>query len=160
MQHLYSGNFFRYFLDAREDQVREAYELDFQRLAKEEGIAWVVAQNKIAYLREAHVNEQILLSSTLVKHNDRFMEVEMAMWSRDFKEIKAFQWTTFALLSMSKRNSISAEERFGKLFREALIELPEDSYEARFKTIRGYNKGQVERIYPWRINNLQLLIVN
>jgi acyl-CoA thioester hydrolase len=147
MRHLYSGNYFRYFLDAREDQVLEAYDLDFQKLAREEGIAWVVAQNRISFMREARVNEHVKISSCVIWFNERFMEAEFIMWSRDLKEIKAFQWSRFALIDIMHRETVDATKRFGELFDKAFVKIKENNYDDRFKFIRKYNKGEVSHIY-------------
>ena len=54
--HLNNSTYLDYFMNAREDQVLENYGLDIYELGHTDGVAWVVAQNHIAYHRACQVD--------------------------------------------------------------------------------------------------------
>ena len=51
--HLNNGRYTDYFLNAREDHLLEHYGLDIYTIARTTGLAWVVSESHIAYLKPA-----------------------------------------------------------------------------------------------------------
>ena len=51
--HLNNANYIDYFMNAREDQVLEAYDIDVYKRARETGLAWLVVSNQLAYFQPA-----------------------------------------------------------------------------------------------------------
>jgi YbgC/YbaW family acyl-CoA thioester hydrolase len=92
--HLNNARYLDYFLNAREDHLKDAYQLqltDYYKL----GVAWVVSNHQIHYLRSANYNEQIRIRSSLLKAADEFLLVEMRMTNDRETHLKALLWTTF-----------------------------------------------------------------
>ena len=78
--HLNNSRYIDYIINAREDQLLEAYDFDLYQLAKEKGISWVVAQNQIAYLLPAMLMETVTIESKLLSFDDKSLVVEALMW--------------------------------------------------------------------------------
>src|ERR1700754_171087 len=77
-RHLNNARYIDYFMNAREDHLRDAYQLnlaDFYR----KGIGWVVLQHEILYLRPAILNETICICSGLLEVGAEHLLLEMAM---------------------------------------------------------------------------------
>ncbi len=92
--HLNNARYLDYFLNAREDHLKNAYQLqltDYYKL----GVAWVVSNHEIYYLRPANYNERVRIQSSLLKASDEFLLVEMLMTNEAETHLKALLWTTF-----------------------------------------------------------------
>ena len=58
--HLNNAAYLNYFTNAREDQIKNYYDIDIYAMAKESGISWVVGSNQIAYISPALLMEDIV----------------------------------------------------------------------------------------------------
>ena len=61
--HLNNARYLDYFINAREDQVWDAYDINIYHMAKAEGKSWVVGSNQIAYLKPAMLMETVVIQS-------------------------------------------------------------------------------------------------
>lgn len=93
MGHLNNGRYLDYFLNAREDHLREAYAIDLREWAQR-GDAFVVHSHEIRYLRPALYNETVAIRSALIGAGDSWLLVEMLMFDRE-QQLKAILWTRF-----------------------------------------------------------------
>ncbi|MES2650703.1 MAG: acyl-CoA thioesterase [Bacteroidota bacterium] len=92
--HLNNARYLDYFLNAREDHLKDNYQLDLATYYTQ-GIGWVVGSHEINYLKPAKYNEQVCIKSSLIKANDQFLLVELQMMNAEQTELKAVMWTRF-----------------------------------------------------------------
>src|SRR6478609_1468305 len=90
--HLNNSKYIDYFINAREDQVAEHYNLDIFAMAKTKGIAWVVASNQIAYISPAFTMETVVIQSHLFAFSEKSLSVEMSMWDEKQTKLKSLFW--------------------------------------------------------------------
>lgn len=92
--HLNNARYIDYFLNAREDHLKNYHDLDLSEFYKRNS-AWVVGGHKIAYLRPAVYNEIVMIQSTLLQAAEDFLLVETQMKSENHSHIKAIMRTRF-----------------------------------------------------------------
>lgn len=94
MGHLNNARYIDYMLNAREDHLRDAYQLTLDTFAKQ-GVAWVVTNHEIQYVRPVFYNEKVCITSKLIEATDTQIRVEMLMYDEPMQQLKAILWTTF-----------------------------------------------------------------
>lgn len=92
--HLNNARYLDYFLNAREDHLKDHYQLDLASYYKQ-GIGWVVGSHEINYLKPAKYNERVVIKSSLIKASEQYLLVELQMMNVGKTEIKALMWTRF-----------------------------------------------------------------
>jgi acyl-CoA thioester hydrolase len=92
--HLNNARYIDYMINAREDHLREYYNISLPEFMKQ-GQAWVVRQNNIQYIRPANYNERICIISRLAELTDTYVLVEILMFDENATTLKAILWTTF-----------------------------------------------------------------
>ena len=135
-QHLNNSRYLDYFLNAREDQILEAYGLDVYKLAREEKIAWVVGQSQISYIKPAFFMETVWIESQLIRFGDRSVGVEMRMLDEAKKNIKSVLWMTFVHVNLRDGSSQKHSDDLMKLFAEIYNPVTEEVFELRATTLR------------------------
>src|ERR1700722_13301266 len=91
--HLNNSKYIDYFLNAREDHLKEHYGIDLKVWAQQ-GQAFVVSAHEIRYLRPATYNESVTIRSALIGAGESRLQVEMVMVGPD-NQLKAILWTVF-----------------------------------------------------------------
>ena len=76
--HLNNSRYLDYFINAREDHLKEHYNFDVMDYYKND-LAWVISSHEIAYLRPSIYNEKVLIQSTLLEVEKDFLHVETIM---------------------------------------------------------------------------------
>lgn len=110
MGHLNNSRYIDYFLNAREDHLREGYALQISDFL-EKGVFWVVTGHEIQYKRPAVYNEMISIHSALIGMDAHTLRVEMQMWNEAESELKAVMWSHFTLIDgKTGRKSTHPEE--------------------------------------------------
>ena len=94
MGHLNNARYIDYMLNAREDHLRDAYQMTLDVFAKQ-GVAWVVTNHEIQYVRPVFYNEKVCIVSKLIEATDTQIRVEMLMYDEAAQQLKAALWTTF-----------------------------------------------------------------
>ncbi|SFH34635.1 acyl-CoA thioesterase [Pedobacter insulae] len=92
--HLNNARYLDYFLNAREDHLRNHYEMDLSTYYQQ-GVGWVVGSHEINYIKPAKYNEQICIKSSLIKASEQYLLVELQMLDAGQSAIKAVMWTRF-----------------------------------------------------------------
>ncbi|WP_333601459.1 acyl-CoA thioesterase [Flavobacterium sp.] len=92
--HLNNARYIDYFLNAREDHLKQYHDLDLTEFYKN-NIAWVVGGHEIAYLRPALYNEVVTIQSTLLAADAEYLLVETQMKSENSTHLKAIMRTRF-----------------------------------------------------------------
>ena len=112
LAHLNNGRYIDYFMNAREDHLREYYDLDIYELSKNAGYGWVVMQNQIAYLKPANLNEKVVLESMLIHFDTFTVIVEMKMWNEDRTQLKAVFWSKLVAIDIVKGKKTPIPKEF------------------------------------------------
>src|SRR5215831_10798081 len=93
MGHLNNGRYIDYFLNAREDHLRDHYEIDLREWAKQ-GHGFVVSRHDIRYLRPVNYNDKVAIRTALIGWEETTLLVEMVM-TDNAGQLKAIVWTEF-----------------------------------------------------------------
>lgn len=110
--HLNNSRYIDYLLNAREDHLKEFYELDLNNFYKQ-GLGWMVHSHQIQFLRPALYNEKVCIQSCLAEAGEYHLLVEMTLWDEATRVCKAVLWTKFIHVSLrSGRKEKHAEEFF------------------------------------------------
>ena len=108
MGHLNNARYLDYFINSREDHLREFYGIDIYKHSMGSGVGWVVSQNQIAYLKPANLMETVIVQSQVIDHDKSSILVELFMWNKDKSEMKSVLWSKFVAIEFKsgKRGSI------------------------------------------------------
>lgn len=137
--HLYNSKYIDYFMNAREDQLLENYNLDIYALSTSEGIGWVVAQNQIAYLQPALLMERVWITTKIIDHSAKMITVEFEMWNAHESTLKALMWSRFVHYDLKTKRSITHAPEFQEMFKQVHYPIDTQSFEERIKTMRSGN---------------------
>lgn len=118
--HLNNSKYIDYFLNAREDHLKEHYDIDLKVWA-EQGQAFVVSAHEIRYLRPATYNETVAIQSALVGSGDSWLLVEMCMFGSD-RQLKALLWTKFTRIDPRTGKRMAHPPAFREFIDQALVE--------------------------------------
>ena len=136
--HLNNSRYLDYIINAREDQILEAYQFDSHKIAQETGLAWVIAQHQIAYLAPAMLMEEVVIQTRMLAFNERSIQVEALLWNQDKTVLKTLMWTRLAHFNLRTMRSQTHSEEFLKLFGNVVDPVPaEIGFEDRIKQIKG-----------------------
>ena len=98
--HLNNSRYLDYLLNAREDHLRDGYQMDLAALYKE-GLGWMVNSHQVQFLRPALYNERVCIRSCLIGAGESHLQVEMTMWDENIKTCKALLWTKFTHVNLT-----------------------------------------------------------
>lgn len=96
--HLNNARYIDYFMNAREDHLKDCYNLDLTEYYKN-GLAWVVTHHEIAYVRSAVYNEMVTIQSALLAADTDSLFVEMIMMNQEQNHIKSIMRTKFTAVN-------------------------------------------------------------
>lgn len=114
--HLNNSRYIDYFLNAREDHLKEHYSIDLKEWAAK-GIGFVVSRHEIQYIRAVTYNDTVCIQSALVGYGDNYLEVEMQMYDKDQQNLKAVLLSKFTQINLrtGKKDDLTAElEEFAR----------------------------------------------
>jgi acyl-CoA thioester hydrolase len=136
--HLNNARYLDYFINAREDHLMRGMQFDVYKVAREQGISWVIGSHKIAYLRPAMLMETVVIDSALLALRERDLLVEMRMWSQSKAELKAVLWSTFVHVDLRTGRSMPHAEDFTSRFGAFVQPLanPAMTFEERVAALR------------------------
>jgi thioesterase III len=102
--HLNNATYIDYFLNAREDQLQDNYDVDTYDYAMKTGMAWVVANHDISYLFPVKAKELILIKSNVAAFNSKSITVHFEMFVGEKK--CAIMKTTFVHIAIASGKPI------------------------------------------------------
>jgi thioesterase-3 len=140
--HLNNSKYLEYFMNAREDQILENYNLDIYEHLRTTGQAWVVASNQISYLKPAMMNETVLIESKLINFTGKSLSVEMQMWDKNKTQLKAIFWSKFVYFSAKTQQSVQHSVELMQLFEQVVNPVEQISFEERCQFIIMNSKKQ------------------
>lgn len=139
--HLTNSRYVDYMLNAREDHVNEAYNLDYFEYSKTTGNAWVAYQNQITYLREVSFNEQVIISSKIIEIQESEGIIEILMMDNEKKQVKAVLWTTIVHMNLFKRKRENHSDEIYEMLQQVLVPIEQKTYQDRVNYLKNNNKN-------------------
>jgi len=103
--HLNNSKYIDYFFNMREDQLLIEYDFDLQKITRERGLAWVVAQNQIAYFAPANLMETVTIQTHLLLCEDKSLLLEAMMWNEDKTILKSVLWSRLVHFNLKTKRS-------------------------------------------------------
>lgn len=134
--HLNNSKYLDYFINAREDQVLENYDIDIFKMMKTELKGWVVISNQIVYLRPAITMETVILESQIIAFTDKSLKIEMKMYNADKTELKSLFWANYVHFDIKNQKSSNHSEHLMSIFNAVLVPVFDENFESRIKTIK------------------------
>lgn len=134
--HLNNGRYLDYFINAREDQLLEYYDIDIFRIVREQGLGWVVSSSQVAYLKPVFTMEEVVIETQLVRYSDKHLLVEARMWDSDKKVLKSVAWLNFVHFNIRTNKVERHSGEFLELFREVVIPVKSITFEERHRSFR------------------------
>jgi YbgC/YbaW family acyl-CoA thioester hydrolase len=141
--HLNNSKYIDYFLNVREDQLAEHYNIYIFKDLEFLGKSWVVTSNQINYIRPAHTLENVVIETQLIHCTNKIIEVEMKMWNENETEIKAILWTKFIYYDIKNKRIANHSEELMEIFRAIVIPVAESSFEERCISIIQNTKTKI-----------------
>lgn len=135
--HLNNGNYINYFMNHREDQLIEHYNIDIYHMAKTEGKSWVSSSNQIAYLKPAFLMETVVIKSQLIGYTKSNLKVEMRMYNEDKSQLKAIIWCGFTHFNLLTQQREVHSKEFMNLFQSIINPIEGNTFEERLQLIRA-----------------------
>lgn len=135
--HLNNSKYIDYIINTREDQLIEFYDFDIYKLAKEQGVSWVVAQNQIAYLQPAMLMEIVTIQTQLLSFDEKSLVVEALMWDENKTNLKAVLWTKLVHFDLKINRSTIHSAALTDFFSQVENPLQEPvSFEERLESLK------------------------
>lgn len=138
--HLNNGRYLDYFMNAREDHLVEFYHINIYDMAREQGISWVVASNKIAYLRPAFLMERVVIESQIISFSERDTLVEMRMYNASKSELKALLWSNFVHYHIGNQRVEKHGPALMELFESVCSPVDQKTFDERHMALMMLNR--------------------
>ncbi len=116
--HLNNATYIDYFLNAREDQLMEYYNIDTYSYAINYAKAWVVASHQIHYHIPLKARQEITIKSYLESYTTKSIVVQFEMHHKDKK--CASMTTTFVHIDLTTGKPIDHSEEWMQFLNEIL----------------------------------------
>ena len=119
--HLNNASFINYFINAREDHLRQYYDFDLYEHARAFNKNWYITRHEIAYLRPAQLGETVTIRTHLINFSDRTVSVEGVMYDEAGQKLKAVQWTVFRYVDLNQGRSATHPEALTNLLQSVVL---------------------------------------
>jgi YbgC/YbaW family acyl-CoA thioester hydrolase len=120
LAHLNNSKYLDYFLNAREDHLKENYGIDLKEWALR-GLGFVVSRHEIQYIRAVTYNEVVCIETALVACGDNHLDVEMLMYDKDRQSLKAILWSRFTHINSRTGKKEELNEEIMEWVRQVLV---------------------------------------
>jgi acyl-CoA thioester hydrolase len=137
--HLNNARYLDYFLNAREDQVAEHYQLNMGAMAQEQQAAWVITKHHISYLKPARQGVRVRISSQLIHYDNSNLVLEMQMRSADGLRLLALLWSEMAFVRLPGGTRLDHADGLMELLGELDVDgvdYDPDGFDERVKELR------------------------
>jgi thioesterase III len=134
--HLNNSRYIDYFVNAREDHLRENYGLDVYNAG---GVSWVTGMQHIAYLRPAMLMEKVWIESQMIAFHPRHVMVEMRMLNEKKSELKSLLWGKFYHVDLATGKSRNHSDEFMSFFEHITVSVDQERFETRVDFLRSAN---------------------
>ena len=120
--HLNNARYIDYFMDARTEQLIDAYEFDLFAVGQKFGSNWVVSKTKIVYLLPAGIREKVIIQTRLILATERKLVVEAIMLDEHNSHMKSVGWAEFTFVSLANGRPASHPDELMQLFNTVRID--------------------------------------
>ena len=137
--HLNNARYLDYFLNAREDQVAEHYQMNMGAMAQEQRAAWVITKHHISYLKPAKQGAQVCISSQLIHFDNQNLVLEMQMRSADKNKLLALLWSEMTFVRMPDGTRLDHSDGLMDLLEQVdvdEVDYDPDGFDERVKAVR------------------------
>jgi thioesterase III len=134
--HLNNAKYLDYFMNAREDQLLEHYNIDIFKMAKTEFKSWVVTSNQIAYLKPTFTMENIVIASQLIHYTEKSLKVEMRMYNESKTELKSVYWVNFVHFDLKSQRPTAHSQQLMQLFETVITSVNTYDFEERIVSVK------------------------
>ncbi len=119
--HLNNVKYLNYIMNARTQQLKQAYGFDIYEHTTKTGNGWVVGTTHISYLMPARYNETVRIQTRLL-HADNFRIVpEAVMLSSDGLKIHAIAWVEFVYVNVAKGRPVKHDPELDGFLKSLVI---------------------------------------
>jgi YbgC/YbaW family acyl-CoA thioester hydrolase len=125
-RHLNNARYIDYFMNARDDQLKQFYDFDLFGFTQKTNQAWVVSRNHIAYLSPAMMQEQVIIRTQLIQMSENTLVVEGQMLDQEGRRLKALMWIEFTFIDLLIGRTAKHTDDLMDLFQAVVVE---DVYE-------------------------------
>jgi acyl-CoA thioester hydrolase len=132
--HLNNARYLDYFINAREDHVKEHYGLDLNDYYSKD-MVWLIGSHEIVYVKPALYNEIVTIQSTLLRVEHDYLHVETIMTDAKQSHLKAVMRTRLIPVNPKtgkKQPHLDEFLNWAKSIENDTIEHPDD-FQARVK---------------------------
>ena len=149
-RHLNNARYVDYFMNAREDQLKQFYNFNIFDVAQETNHGWVVSKTQIAYLFPAMMQESILVRTQLIQMTGNVLVVEGVMLDADATRPKAVSWIEFTFVNLATGRPANHPVEFMDRFASVVVEevfMP-DGFNQRVAAIKAdfRARAKVEKV--------------
>lgn len=135
--HLNNSRYLDYIMTARGDQLADNYDLDIYKIAREQGVGWVIAQTQISYISPALLMEEVVIETQLLSFSERSLHLEAFMWNKNKSGLKAVLWAKFVHFNLKTQKSHSHDENLMTFFSQIVNPLPQETgFEERIRSLK------------------------
>jgi YbgC/YbaW family acyl-CoA thioester hydrolase len=137
-QHLNNARYIDYFMNAREDQLKQFYEFRIFEVFEQTGHAWVVTKNQIAYLAPAVMLEEVIIQTQLIQMTENVLVVEGIMLDKARQRLKSVVWIEFAFVSLLNGKPAKHPDEFMNQFQPVRVDgiFDANGFTARVSTLK------------------------
>jgi YbgC/YbaW family acyl-CoA thioester hydrolase len=132
--HLNNARYIDYFLNAREDHLKTAYQMDLKSFYQQ-GLTWFVGSHEIAYLKPADYNESVMISTSLIDAAPDSLLVEMVMTDQQRSHLKALMHTRFIPVSLKSGKRENHPQDFMQFAQSVAKPLQDQPFSERVREI-------------------------
>ncbi len=129
--HLNNSRYIDYFINQREDQVLNAYGIDIFEMIRKEKLGWVVSSTQIAYILPVFTMEEIAFESQTIEFSKKHLKVEMRMFDKSKKQLKALAWMTFIHFDLTTNKTTEHSSDLIDLFEQIVLPVKEKEFTLR-----------------------------
>ena len=122
LKHLNNAKYFDYFFNAREDQVADVYQFDYNDYFEHNQTSWVVYNHQIAYVSSAKVSEWVKVISSVIYHNENTTVTEFVMTDEHCQNLRAVLWTTSKYIDVRTGKKTNHEPEVEKYLKAICVE--------------------------------------
>ena len=144
--HLNNARYLDYFLNARQDQIAQHYNLRTYEPDKAREGSWVVRKTQIAYLKPARVMEEVLIRTRLIHFNATSLVVEGLMFDKNGRHLKAIIWFEFVYISLATGKPLDHPDELMHLFQSVVIadDFEPNGFNRQVEIARRQHRSRVE----------------
>jgi YbgC/YbaW family acyl-CoA thioester hydrolase len=132
--HLNNARYIDYFLNAREDHLKNIYDMDLKTFYQQ-GMTWFVGGHEIQYLKPADYNETVRIQTSLIKALPDALLVEMVMTDEAQSHIKSVMWTRFIPVNLKTGKRENHPETFMAFAKSVEDKLEPVTFPERVKSL-------------------------